>query len=186
MEISRVSIDLLLNDPSNARLHDKENLAAIKGSLAKFGQQKPIVITKEGVVVAGNGTLMAARELGWTALNVVYTELSSTEAIAFAIADNRTAELGTWNKDVLGKQLLGLSREGFGIADIGFDPKKWIRSGSDDSVLSNEIEFKPKLPSDEEKEKKDKKLTLVVECKSVEDLEDLFSELNERGFKVKI
>ena len=127
MEISRVSIDALIPDPSNARMHDEINIAAIKGSLAKFGQQKPIVITKNNVVVAGNGTLEAAKALGWTDINVVYSDLSGTEAIAFAIADNRTAELGSWNKDILGKQLLGLSREGFGIANIGFDPKQWIR-----------------------------------------------------------
>ena len=185
MEISRVSIDALIPDPSNARMHDEINIAAIKGSLAKFGQQKPIVITKNNVVVAVNGTMEAAKALGWTELDVVYSELSGTEAIAYALSDNRTSELGSWNKDILGKQLLGLSREGFGIASIGFDPKQWIRSGKDESVLS-EVEFNPKLPPDVQKESKDKKLTLLVECESMEALEDLFSELNERGFKVKL
>jgi len=142
MEISRVSIDALIPDPSNARMHDEVNIAAIKGSLAKFGQQKPIVITKGNVVVAGNGTLEAARELGWKDIAVVYSDLSGTEAIAFAIADNRTAELGKWNKDILGKQLLGLSREGFGIANIGFDPKQWIRS--DTSSLLDDASKNPK------------------------------------------
>lgn len=136
MEISRISIDALIPDPSNARMHDEVNIAAIKGSLAKFGQQKPIVITKNNVIVAGNGTMEAAKALGWTELDVVYSELSGTEAIAYALSDNRTAELGSWNKDILGKQLLGLSREGFGIAAIGFDPKQWIRSGHNDDALS--------------------------------------------------
>ena len=138
MEISRVSIDALIPDPSNARMHDEVNIAAIKGSLAKFGQQKPIVITKNNVVVAGNGTMQAAKALGWTELDVVYSELSGTEAIAYALSDNRTAELGSWNKGILGKQLLGLSREGFGIANIGFDPKQWIRSDHKDEKIFDE------------------------------------------------
>lgn len=183
MEISRVSIDALIPDPSNARMHDEVNIAAIKGSLAKFGQQKPIVITKNNVVVAGNGTMEAAKALGWKELDVVYSELSGTEAIAYALSDNRTAELGTWNKDILGKQLLGLSREGFGIANIGFDPKKWIRSGSgkDEEVLNSTLDAADKEP----KKSKDKKITLIVECKNAVELDELFSELTERGFKVK-
>jgi ParB-like chromosome segregation protein Spo0J len=142
MEISRVSIDALIPDPSNARMHDEVNISAIKGSLAKFGQQKPIVITKNNVVVAGNGTLEAAKALGWTELDVIYSELSGTEAIAYALSDNRTSELGSWNKGILGKQLLGLSREGFGIANIGFDPKQWIRS--DTSSLLDDASKNPK------------------------------------------
>lgn len=89
--------DELLHDPGNVRTHDERNLRAIKASLARFGQQKPIVIRPDGVVVAGNGTLAAARELGWETLTCVVTELEGPEAVAFAIADNRTAELAAWD-----------------------------------------------------------------------------------------
>lgn len=47
--------DLVL-DPANARSHDERNLAAIRDSLARFGQQKPIVVAADGTVLAGNGT----------------------------------------------------------------------------------------------------------------------------------
>ena len=50
-------------DPANARAHSERNLQAIADSLDRFGQQKPIVITPDGTVVAGNGTLEAARSL---------------------------------------------------------------------------------------------------------------------------
>ena len=167
MEISRVSIDALIPDPSNARMHDEVNISAIKGSLAKFGQQKPIVITKNNVVVAGNGTLEAAKALGWTELDVVYSELSGTEAIAYALSDNRTSELGSWNKGILGKQLLGLSREGFGIANIGFDPKEWLRikdnpldeKKSEDDLLSDDA------PLDESDNNENDKIPYSVEAK---------------------
>ena len=98
----------LCSDPANARKHDERNLEAIKGSLARFGQQKPIVIDSAGVVVAGNGTLEAARLLGWETIEAVETALHGPEAMAYAIADNRTAELAEWNDEALHAQLLSL------------------------------------------------------------------------------
>lgn len=103
MIIERVKIDSLSLDPANARKHSKKNLDAIKGSLRKFGQQKPIVVDKNGVVVAGNGTLAAAKELSWEEISAVRTELTGPEAMAFAAADNRTAELAEWDVEILAK-----------------------------------------------------------------------------------
>lgn len=99
--VERVSVDELRLDPRNARLHPERNLTAIRASLERFGQQKPIVVKKDGTVVAGNGTLEVARQLGWTHVDVVRTELEGKDATAFAIADNRTAELAEWDVEVL-------------------------------------------------------------------------------------
>ncbi len=63
MKTEKANVADLMLDPSNVRKHSAENLNAIKASLAKFGQQKPIVADKKGVVVAGNGQLMAAKAL---------------------------------------------------------------------------------------------------------------------------
>lgn len=121
MQIERVSVASLVFDPANARKHSSKNLEAIKGSLAKFGQQKPIVVGKGGVVIAGNGTLEAAKALGWSEIDVVRTTLEGPEAIAFAIADNRTAELAEWDANVLGKTLEALNEIDFDLTSIGFD-----------------------------------------------------------------
>jgi hypothetical protein len=61
LEVERVEVSTLLNDPANVRKHNERNLESIKASLARFGQQKPIVVGRDGVVIAGNGTLAAAR-----------------------------------------------------------------------------------------------------------------------------
>jgi hypothetical protein len=61
-----IPIESLHLDPANARKHGDRNRLAIRSSLARFGQRKPIVVRKDGMVVeAGNGTLEAAIELGW-------------------------------------------------------------------------------------------------------------------------
>lgn len=101
MKIHRRPIDSLTPDPDNARTHDADNLGAIAASLKAFGQQKPIVVDTRGVVLAGNGTLAAARSLGWTEVDVVETDLEGAAAAAYAIADNRTGELSQWDYQAL-------------------------------------------------------------------------------------
>jgi DNA modification methylase len=121
LKVDSVAISSLSFDPANARKHAAKNLDAIKGSLARFGQQKPIVVGKNGVVIAGNGTLEAARSLGWERINVVRTELEGPDATAFAIADNRTGELAEWDAGVLGETLKALQGIDFDLSAIGFD-----------------------------------------------------------------
>jgi len=97
-----VEIDSLTPDPSNARKHDKRNIEAIKASLARFGQTKPIVLHSNGsTIIAGNGTWYAAKELGWTQIAAAKTSLDTAEAVAYGIADNKTAELAEWEDDTL-------------------------------------------------------------------------------------
>lgn len=121
MNIERISISAVVLDPANARKHGAKNLEAIKGSLARFGQQKPIVLGKNGVVIAGNGTVTAARELGWDEIDAVRTDLEGTDATAFALADNRTSELAEWDSEVLTRTLRALDELDFDLASIGFD-----------------------------------------------------------------
>jgi len=101
----------LLQDPANVRAHDGRNIDAIKASLRRFGQQKPIVVNPDGMVVAGNGTLAAAHALDWEQVSVVVTGLEGAEATAYAIADNRTAELAAWDEDALGQTLAALQAD---------------------------------------------------------------------------
>ncbi len=121
LTVERVPLASLTPDARNARKHDDRNLAAIKGSLKAFGQQKPIVVTMDGTVIAGNGTLAAAQALGWTDIAVVRTVLADNDAKAFALADNRTAELAAWDDEILNGTLKALEADGVDIASIGFD-----------------------------------------------------------------
>jgi DNA modification methylase len=96
-----VPIDSLQLDPANLRTHGPRSIEGVAKSLERFGQTKPIVVDAAGVVIAGNGTLEAARRLGWTRLAVVRADLVGEERTAYAIADNRTAELSAWDEDAL-------------------------------------------------------------------------------------
>ena len=101
-----VAIGELKVDPENARTHDEANIEAIAASLKEFGQLKPVVANRRnGQLLAGNGTLEAARRLGWTHLAVVWGEYDAKAQRGFSIADNRTAELAGWNDELLLEQI---------------------------------------------------------------------------------
>ena len=123
MKLEKIGINELSLDPANVRKHDRRNLDAIKASLRKFGQQKPLVVDAKGIVLAGNGTLTAAKELGWTEIQITRTTLSGVDATAFAIADNRTAELAQW-EDSLSDVLKSLADANVNLAELGFTEKE--------------------------------------------------------------
>lgn len=122
MDIVTVLIDDLELDPNNARRHSKKNLDAIAGSLEAFGQRKPIVVWRNRVV-AGNGTLVAARSLGWREIVVAKCPdgWDEVQVKAFALADNRSAELAEWDEQVLTQQLRELELAEFDVEAIGFE-----------------------------------------------------------------
>ena len=144
----KISIAQLSLDPKNARKHSARNLEAIAASLLKFGQRKPLVVHR-GVVLAGNGTLEAARSLGWTEIEVseVPQDWDNDTAKAYALADNRTAELAEWDESELAKQLLELQDADWDITELGFDVPKLtdIEPGDEDEVPEPPVEPKTKL-----------------------------------------
>lgn len=105
LTIETVLLESLTPDPKNVRLHPENNLDAIARSLAAFGQLKPIVVGRDGVIVAGNGTWEAARRLGWKEVQAVRVDLTPEQARAFSVADNRTSELAAWDFSGLGELL---------------------------------------------------------------------------------
>jgi hypothetical protein len=115
-----VSVESLVFDPANARKHDERNIKAIMDSLERHGQRKPIVCYSN-MVVAGNGTLQAAKRLGWAEIWVNDDGFKSIEdAKAYAIQDNRSAELAAWDDVQLGDTLTELKEAGWDLDVIGF------------------------------------------------------------------
>ena len=151
MKTETIPIEALTLDPANVRRHGKRNLEAIKGSLLRFGQQKAIVVDENGVVVAGNGTLEAARALGWKELQVVRTALAGADRTAFSIADNRTAELAAWDEDALAKALVSLKcDDAIDELATGFtddEIERIVRDlKGDDDIEEDEVPDPPKDP----------------------------------------
>lgn len=125
LSVELVSVKDLTADPENVRKHPQRNLEAIRASLSKFGQRRPLLVSADGVVIAGNGTLAAAISLGWkqVAVSRLPEHWTEQDMRAYAIADNRTAELAVWDEDALVEalDLIGeeyLDAAGFNQAEL--------------------------------------------------------------------
>lgn len=110
LESLAVDIDTLVLLEGNPR---KGSVDAIASSYSEFGQIKPIVVRPNGdgtsTVIAGNHQLEAAKRLGWTKIAVVEYEVDDKRALAYALADNRTMELGHTEPDLLQDLILEVS-----------------------------------------------------------------------------
>jgi hypothetical protein len=122
MEIETIATADLVLDPNNANGHEK-GIPEIAASLNEFGQQKPLVVWGENIVIAGNGTLEAARVLGLTSMNIsrVPADWTYERAQAFALADNQVSKFSEWKLPLLTDQLDSLETAGWDMERFGFD-----------------------------------------------------------------
>ena len=173
LQIETISIDDLELDPNNARKHSEKNINAICESLTQFGQRKPIVINADDVVIAGNGTVEAARKLGIKTLEIVRVPANwSEEKIkAYALADNRTAELASWDAEILLSQLNELNIADWDINALGF----------------KEFELNPPKDSDADTDMKSigERYEVVIECEDENEQTALLIRLSQDGLKVR-
>ncbi len=168
MDLITLPIADLSSDPANARKHSARNLDAIKASLRRFGQQKPIVIDSNNVVRAGNGTLAAARQLGWTHIAAVRSDLPLAELTAYAIADNRTAELAEWDDEILSALLHDPA-----MGDVGFTNDEVSKLLGDHPLELTDD--KPQI------ETLGEKYEVIVECRDEEHQQKVFEQLSQSG-----
>lgn len=82
------------------------NVEAVMRSLEEFGQRKPIVATADGTITAGHHLHAAAARLGWDEVAVVFIDEDASRARAFALADNRSSDLGRYDNQLLADMLV--------------------------------------------------------------------------------
>lgn len=148
LAVKYVKCDKLTVDPSNARTHGRRNLDAIKASLEQFGQRRALIVMPDMTVIAGNGTLEAVRELGWAqvAVTVVPSDWSVEQAKAYALADNRTAELAAWDSQVLLQSLSDLELAGWSVDSLGWDSRDLAKLDGSLNVVEDEVPEPPAEP----------------------------------------
>lgn len=114
--------------PSNARTHSKKQIKLIAKSIRKFGFRNPVLIDKDGNIIAGHGRVLAAKLLGMDQVPTICIEdLTDDEIRAYILADNKLAELAGWDREILAIELqylcaledvLDIAVTGFEITEI--------------------------------------------------------------------
>ena len=121
MQIIEKSITEITPYEKNPRKND-EAVEYVANSIKEFGFKVPIVIDKNGVIVAGHTRYKAAQELGIEKLPcVIADDLTEEQIKAFRLSDNKVGELAKWDFDLLNtelKDITDLNMEQFGFSDI--------------------------------------------------------------------
>lgn len=104
------AISSLSPNERNARTHTRKQIRQIADSIKTFGFVNPILIDANGNIIAGHGRLAAAKLLGLTSVPTIAVErMTEAQRRAYAIADNRLAELAGWDNELLKVELGELS-----------------------------------------------------------------------------
>jgi site-specific DNA-methyltransferase (adenine-specific) len=82
------------------------SVEAIRESLERNGQYRPVVVNRRsGEVLAGNHTLAAATQLGWSEIAATYVSVDAEQAKRIVLADNRTNDLAGYDEGLLAELL---------------------------------------------------------------------------------
>lgn len=106
---------------NNSRVHSAEQIDRIKRSIKEFGFINPVLIDKHNTIVAGHARVEAAIDLGLIEIPTIeLADLTEEQIRAYVIADNRLAELSSWDDEMLRIEIEGLQDLNFDISVVGF------------------------------------------------------------------
>jgi DNA modification methylase len=139
--------DALAAYPGNAKRHPPEQIAKIAASIREFGFTYPILVDSAGVIIAGHGRLEAARLLGAATVPVMVAEGWSDDQVrAYRLADNRIAEDGDWDADLLRVELEALQSAGFDASLTGFSEEELAVLFGTPAATGNDPDAAPEPP----------------------------------------
>ena len=168
MEIVMRNIADLIPYERNQKKHDAKQIKNVANSLKRFGWKQPVVIDSKDVIVVGHCRVLAAKQLGMEqAPCVVADDLSEDEIRELRIVDNATNE-SPWDFDMLNTDLSELPFDGF---EFDFDLPDF---SSDDSE------------NEREEAKFTESISVVIDCASDEEAEEIFNQLQSEGYQCRI
>lgn len=159
MQTQKLSIDLIKENPNNPRVIKDDKFEKLVQSMRDFPEMaevREVVLNADHMILGGNMRFRAMKEAGWKEVPVRIVDWSPEKQREFIIKDNVSG--GEWDWDTLPNEYDFVELDSWGV-DL---PKNLTGEESDETVIK-----------------------LTVELTSTEELESLFTELDERGYKVK-
>lgn len=145
MEIIYKNIDNIKPYPNNPRNNDNA-VDAVAESIEEFGFKQPIIIDANSEIIAGHTRLKAAKKLGLKEVPCILADdLTPEQVKAYRLADNKVAELATWDFETLDSELLDIEdidMNAFGFGDVGISEADIDAYFEDASNTGNEKESK--------------------------------------------
>lgn len=121
MEIIEMDISEIKPYKDNPREISQEAVKKVKNSISEFGNNQPIVIDQNNVIVVGHTRWKALKQLNKTKAFVIKKNFNKNKAIAYRIMDNRSGAESQWDKQLLMSELQVLKDDKFDLDLTGFD-----------------------------------------------------------------
>lgn len=103
------AIDALKAYRNNPRQHPESQLVKLTASITEFGFAIPVLVDESDVIIAGEARVTAAKRAGMDEVPVIVAHCwSSSQVQAYRLADNRLAELASWDDESLAIELAGI------------------------------------------------------------------------------
>lgn len=144
LQIELVPITAIKPYENNAKIHTPEQIQQIKNSIVEFGNNDPIAIDGEGVIIEGHGRLLALQELGYTEVEVIRLgHLTEEQRKAYTLIHNKLTMNTGFDLDILATELQAI--ENINMKDYDFD-----LDINDDMVIEDieEDNFEPEVPEE--------------------------------------
>ena len=144
LQIELVPITAIRPYEHNAKIHTEEQIQQIKKSIVEFGNNDPIAIDANGVIIEGHGRLMALQELGYTEVEVIRLgHLTEEQRKAYTLVHNKLTMNTGFDLDILASELAAI--ENINMKDYDFD-----LDITDDIVIDDieEDNFSPAVPEE--------------------------------------
>jgi len=121
MEIQEINIDEIKPYKNNPREIPMESVQKVMNSIKEFGNNQPIVVDGDNVIVVGHTRWKALKQLSKTKAFVIKRDFSKNDAMAYRIMDNRSGEESKWENKLLAQELNMLKDENFDLDLTGFN-----------------------------------------------------------------
>lgn len=143
MEIQLISPTELLPYEKNPRNND-ESIETVAASISEYGFRQPIVVDENMVILAGHTRHLASISLDLDKVPVhIAKGLDEAQKRSFRLMDNKSAEMSTWDRDLLKAELSELANFDFDMTLTGFSLEEIARLGG-----SEMLEFATEVDDD--------------------------------------
>jgi len=144
-QVEQISIQALIPYARNSRTHSDAQVAQIAASIREFGFTNPVLIDKDGGIIAGHGRVLGARKLGLSEVPCIrLVHLTDAQKRAYVIADNKLALNAGWDDEMLGLELSELGDAGFDLELIGFTQEEIDALGAENGGGEETLGDEPK------------------------------------------
>lgn len=174
MKIIKVKIDDIKQYENNAKLHPQEQIEQIKNSILQFGNNDPIAIDSDNVIIEGHGRYLALKQLGYDEIECIRLEhLTDEQKRAYILIHNKLTMNTDFDLDILNEELSKI--ENINMSDFNF-----------------EIDLDLDLEDTTKKERKDlseeinETYEVIIECDNELQQEELYYKLTQEGLSCRV